>query len=206
MHYQSKYCVAVQVLGLIWQKPNMQLNSNIQTLFIMLENDAVKLRALEPEDLDVFYKWENDITLWSWGCTLAPYSRYELREYILSTKDIYESKQLRFVVEIKKDAKPVGMIDLYDFEPYHKRAAVGIIIDKEYQNKGLAGAALSLLCEYSFSFLKLRQLYAFIPVKNIPSKRLFLRSGFEEKGLLHDWLQTVEGYEDVLIVSLINDD
>ena len=171
----------------------------------MLENEILKLRSLEPEDLDVFYKWENDTTLWSWSCSLAPYSRYELREYILSAKDIYESKQYRFVIELKKDAKPVGMIDLYDFEPYHKRAAVGIIIDKDYQSKGLAGVALSLLCDYSFSFLKLHQLYAFISVKNEQGKRLFLRSGFKEKGLLHDWLQTVDGYEDVLIVSLINE-
>ena len=171
----------------------------------MLENEIIRLRALEPEDLDLLYKWENDTTLWSWSCTLSPYSRYELREYILSTKDIYESKQLRFVIELKKEAKPVGMIDLYDFEPYHKRAAVGIIIDKDYQRNGLASAALSLLCDYSFSFLKLHQVYAFIPVKNEPSKRLFLHSGFEEKGLLHDWLQTVDGYEDVVIVSLFNE-
>jgi len=169
----------------------------------MLENEMIRLRALEPEDLDAFYKWENDTTLWSWSCTLVPYSRYELREYILSAKDIYESKQLRFVIELTKEAIPVGLIDLYDFEPYHKRAAVGIIIDKAYQSKGIAGEALTLLCDYTFSFLKLHQLYAFIPVKNEPSKRLFLGNGFKEKGLLHDWLQTVDGYEDVLIVSLI---
>ena len=169
----------------------------------MLENDNIKLRALEPEDLDVFYQWENDATLWSWSCTLAPYSRYELRQYILSEKDIYETKQIRFVIELKREKRAIGMIDLYDFEPHHKRAAVSIIIDKQYQRKGLAGEALSLLCAYSFSFLKLHQLYAFIPVKNEPSKRLFLRSGFKEKGLLNEWIQAIDGYEDVLIYSLI---
>jgi len=170
----------------------------------MLENVRIRLRALEPEDLDVFYKWENDTTLWSWGCTISPYSRYELRQYILSTKDIYESKQLRFVIELKQEAKAIGMIDLYDFEPLHKRAAVGILINEDYQNKGFAGEALTLLSDYAFSFLKLHQLYAFIPFKNEPSKRLFIRSGYKERGLLHDWLQTVDGYEDVLIVSQIN--
>ena len=170
---------------------------------MLLENEIIRLRALEPEDIDVLHKWENDTTFWSWGCSLAPYSRYVLREYILSAKDIFESKQLRLVVEIKQDAKPVGMIDLYDYEPFHKRAAVAIIIDSDYHRKGMGVTALSLLCDYSFSFLKLHQLYAFIPVNNEPSKRLFLRSGFKEKGLLRDWLQTADGYEDVLIVSLI---
>ncbi|MDR2916449.1 MAG: GNAT family N-acetyltransferase [Tannerella sp.] len=171
----------------------------------MLENDKIKLRAPEPEDLEGFYRWENDTALWSWGSTLVPYSRYELKQYILSAKDIYESKQLRFMIEKKQDRKSVGMIDLYDFEPHHKRAAVGIIIDRDCQGNGLAGEALSLLCGYSFSFLKLHQLYAYIPVKNEPSKRLFQRHGFKEKGILSDWLQTVDGYEDVQIVSLISD-
>ena len=171
----------------------------------MLENEIIRLRAIEPEDLDAFYQWENDVTYWSWSCTLAPYSRYELRQYILSAKDIYETKQLRFVIEIKQEKKAVGMIDLYDFEPHHKRAAVSIIIDKQYQRKGLAGEALKLLCEYAFSFLKLHQLYAFIPVKNEASKRLFLHAGFKENGLLNDWIQSPNGYEDVLIVSLVNE-
>ncbi len=171
----------------------------------MLENDNIKLRSPEPEDLEEFYKWENDSALWSWGSTLVPYSRYELKQYILSAKDIYESKQLRFMIERKQDRKLVGMIDLYDFDPHHKRAAVGIMIDRDYQKCGLAGEALSLLCVYSFSFLKLHQLYAYIPLKNEPSRRLFQRYGFKEKGVLSDWLQTVDGYENVQIVSLISD-
>ena len=170
----------------------------------MLETEKIRLRALEPEDLDVLYQLENNTSLWTWGCTLAPYSRYELKQFILSSKDLYESKQLRMMIEKKQKKKTVGMIDLYDFEPHHKRAAVSIIIDKKYQEKGLAGEALLLLCEYSFSFLKLHQLYAFISAKNEPCKRLFIRSSFKEKGLLHDWIQTEDGYEDVLIFSLIS--
>lgn len=172
---------------------------------MLLENEIVKLRALEPEDLECFYKWENDTSLWSLGCTLVPYSRYDLKQYILSSKDIYEARQLRLMIEKKPEQIAVGMIDLYDFDPHNRRAAVGIIIDKSYQKNGLAVNALSLLCGYAFSFLKLHQLYAYIPVKNNPSKKLFAHCGFKEKGVLSDWQQTADGYEDVLLVSLIPD-
>ena len=172
---------------------------------MFLENDKIKLRALEPEDLDNFYKWENDVDLWSMGCTLEPYSRFELKQYILSQKDIYEAKQLRLIIEYKVDNNAIGTIDLYDFDPHNRRAAVGIMIDRNYQQNGLASEALSLLCEYSFSFLKLHQLYAYIPVKNEPSKKLFVRCGFVDRGLLSDWLQTTKGYEDVQLVSLVSD-
>ena len=178
---------------------------------MLLENERIKLRAPEPEDLDSLYKWENDTSLWHLGSTLTPFSRFDLKQYILSTKDIYEAKQLRLIIEIKqeqdifKTLAAVGTIDLYDFDAHNSRAAVGIMIDKAYQQSGLATEALFLLCKYAFSFLKLHQLYAFIPMKNKPCIKLFKGCGFLEKGTLSDWQQTEEGYEDVLLVSLISD-
>ncbi|HCC52808.1 MAG TPA: GNAT family N-acetyltransferase [Porphyromonadaceae bacterium] len=172
---------------------------------MLLESENIKLRAPEPEDLDIFYRWENDTELWPLGSTITPYSRYDLKQYISSAKDIYKFGQLRLMIEIKPDLRTVGTIDLYEFEPHHRRAAIGIMVDREYQKKGVAGGALSVLCRYAFSFLKLHQLYAYIPADNEPSRRLFEHCGFKEKGLLSDWQQTDEGYKDVLLVSLISD-
>ena len=178
---------------------------------MLLENERLKLRAPEPEDLASLYKWENDTTLWHLGSTLVPYSLFDLKQYILSTKDLYEAKQLRLIIEKKPESyisqslAAVGTIDLYDFDAHNSRAAIGIMIDKEYQQRGLATEALSMLCKYAFSFLKLHQLYAFISVKNNPCIKLFKSCGFIEKGTLSDWQQTEEGYEDVLFVSLISE-
>ena len=59
---------------------------------MLLSNDRVRLRALEPEDLELLYRWENDPELWEVGNTLAPYSRYILKEYIAgSDRSIYET-------------------------------------------------------------------------------------------------------------------
>jgi diamine N-acetyltransferase len=171
----------------------------------MLEYKNIILRAPEPEDLDVFYRWENDTALWPVGCTLIPYSRYDLKQYISSSKDLYETKQLRLVIEKKQDMEAVGTVDLYDFDPYHRRAAVGIMIDRNRREKGLASEALSLFCDYVFSFLKIHQLYAYIPVDNEPSRRLFAHCGFKERCTLPDWQVTNEGYKDVFLVSLISD-
>ena len=38
----------------------------------------VRLRALEPEDLDILYRYENDSSLWEVGTTIAPFSRKQL--------------------------------------------------------------------------------------------------------------------------------
>ena len=65
-----------------------------------LETDIIKLRALEPEDVDILYRWENDPRVWKMSGTVAPFSKYILRRFIESQKyDIYETRQMRLVIE-----------------------------------------------------------------------------------------------------------
>lgn len=162
------------------------------------------MRALEPEDLDLLYRWENDPELWEIGNTLAPYSRYTLKEYIAgSDRSIYESRQLRLMIEERATGASIGIVDLFDFDPHPGRAACGILLDRRYQGHGFATEALRLLMEYAYTFLKLHQLYAHIPVGNEPSTNLFTRLGFVEAGILKDWIRTTRGYADVRIMQSV---
>jgi diamine N-acetyltransferase len=170
----------------------------------LLENETIRLRALEPEDLEFLYKWENDTSLWEYGNTLTPFSKYVLHQYLENaTMDIFEAKQIRMIIEDKATKLPVGTIDLYDFEPYHNRAGIGILIDKTFQRKSYACQALSIMKEYAFRFLKMDQIYAFIPMLNVPSIHLFRKSGFEEAGLLRKWNKTPDGREDVFVYQCL---
>ena len=95
----------------------------------LLKNHIIKLRALEPEDIDILYRWENDTDVWKVSNTIAPFSKYILRQFIENQKyDIYETKQLRLIIEALETQKPVGTIDLFDIDPYNLRAGVGILI------------------------------------------------------------------------------
>ena len=170
-----------------------------------LENDKIILRALEPEDLDVLYKWENDSSLWNYGSTLTPYSKYALREYISgSTQDIFQSRQLRLMIEEKTTGNSLGTVDLYDFDPLNMRGGLGILLDAHYRQKGLGFQTLFLMKEYAFRFLLLKQLYAYVPKPNKPSLKLFQKSGYEEVGLMKSWIKTADGFIDVYFMQLIN--
>ena len=48
----------------------------------MLSNGTIRLRALEVDDLDMLYLWENDTSSWRDGTNIAPFSRRMLAEYI----------------------------------------------------------------------------------------------------------------------------
>lgn len=172
----------------------------------LLMNDRIRLRALEPEDLTLLYRWENDACLWEEGSTLAPFSRYILREYIAhSGRDIYESHQLRLMVENREAGVGIGLIDLFDFDPHANRAACGILIDTAYRGQGFSTEAIRLLMEYAYTFLKIHQLYAHVPVHNKPSLLTFAHCGFVECGRLKDWIQTSKGYSDVYIMQAFDD-
>lgn len=171
----------------------------------LLKNDKILLRALEPEDLESLYKWENNSSIWTSGSTISPYSRYVLKEYISQSHlGIYEQKQLRLMIELRETKKPAGIIDLYDFDPHNRKAGIGILLDSECQGDGLATEALQLLIDYAFSFLKLHQLYAYISTANERSRTLFLRNGFTISGTLSAWVSTETGYADVLILQRVN--
>jgi len=171
-----------------------------------LENDRIKLRALEPEDLQFLYQWENDTRLWEYGSTLSPFSKYVLHQYLESaSRDIFEARQLRFMIVEKESDTVLGTVDLYDFDPLHGRVGIGILLDEAFQGKGYAVQTLSLVKEYAFGFLHVNQLFAYIPWDNLPSLRLFKRSGYAEAGCLKKWNRTVDGWRDVFIYQLFAD-
>jgi diamine N-acetyltransferase len=172
----------------------------------LLENNGVRLRALEPSDIETLYRWENDTAVWGVSHTLLPFSRHMLEQFILGqAQDIYQTRQARFVVEHAESGRPVGVIDLFDFDPFHLRAGVGILIhDIADRRKGYASAALGMLVRYGFEVLRLHQLYADVPAGNEASLRLFERHGFVRCGVKKEWLRTPDGWEDEASLQLIN--
>ncbi|PLX11116.1 MAG: GNAT family N-acetyltransferase [Marinilabiliales bacterium] len=154
---------------------------------MLLSNENIKLRAPEISDLEILFDIENNVELWHLSNTIAPYSRFDLEQYIMSVdKDIYKTSQLRLMIEGAEN-EVVGVVDLFDFDPVNKRAGVGIIVLEEKQNRGYASNALELLSEYADKKLNIHQLYCNIEVENTASISLFEKAGFIKSGLKKEW-------------------
>ena len=128
-----------------------------------LTGKQIELRAVEPEDIDLLYRWENNASLWKYGCTIAPFSRYLLKQYIEHySADIARDNQLRLIVVKKEDRQPIGIIDCFDYDATHRRAAIGILIDPLCTRQGFGRDALETFMRYAFEVLFLhaaRRLY-----------------------------------------------
>ena len=173
----------------------------------MLENEHIMLRALEPQDLDSIFAIENDTMNWEVSETLVPFSRKILTDYLNNAHlDLYEAKQLRLAVASKENGSLMGLVDLFNFEPRHQRAGIGIIILGPYRNKGIGQQSLKLFLRYAFAHLDLHQLYANIPSNNEKSIRLFEKLGFTHVGRQKDWLKSNGSYLSVELFQHINPD
>ncbi len=164
---------------------------------------TVRFRAIEPEDLEFLYSLENDAHVWNVGVTNVPYSRYVLTEFIVSSSaDIYADKQVRLMVE-NEEGVAVGMADVMNFSPEHRRAEVGILVGETFRRRGYAKAILSKLSEYALRTLRLHQLYAIVDAENEVALRLFEMSGFMRESILKQWLFDGKNYHNAVLMQKI---
>ncbi|MBS1231727.1 MAG: acetyltransferase [Bacteroidetes bacterium] len=166
----------------------------------------ISLRAIEPEDLELLYEWENDTSYWIISNTVVPFSKYTLKLYLENShKDIYETGQVRLMIDHIPDNVSIGTIDIFDFDPFHKRAGLGILIARQdYRRKGYASMALKCVVDYCFKTLQLHQIYCNILANNCESMDLFKKIGFVQAGIKKDWIKTSDGYLDEYMFQTIN--
>ncbi|MBO5828018.1 MAG: GNAT family N-acetyltransferase [Paludibacteraceae bacterium] len=170
----------------------------------MLSSSKLTLRALEPEDVSLLFQWENEFSLWFEGCTVVPFSHYELKQYIVNAKDIFSDKQYRFIIEDNRLKEAIGTIDLFDFDPMNQRVEVGVFLQENYRRQGYATESIRLIKEYAFKFLGVKQLYAHICEENKVSIDLFEKCGFKKVGRLEKWLKRGEEWKDCFILQCLN--
>ena len=169
---------------------------------VTLKGKQVFLRAIEPEDLEFIHDIENDEQIWYLSQTKVPYSKYVIKQYLESAQsDLFETKQLRLVISNFK-SESIGLIDLFDFDPYHLKVGLGILIaELQDRRNGYAKEAVLLIKEYCFNHLNLHQVYCNILSKNKASIDLFEKSGFTICGTKKDWIKNKEGWLDELMLQ-----
>src|SRR5258706_13282864 len=147
---------------------------------MLLQGKKLQLRALEPKDLELLYKWENNPEVWPVSGTLAPFSRFVIEQYLtVSHHDIYSSKELRLMIDLSGSTKSIGCIDLFDFDPKKKKVGIAILIgDEGERRKGYAAEAVEIVIEYCFTTLDLHQGYFSVIAYNQDSLSLFRKLNF----------------------------
>lgn len=148
---------------------------------------TLRLRALEPHDLDLLYTLENEADVWATSAHTAPYSRHSLMHFIANTTyDVHVDGYVRLVAECA-DGTSVGLVDLTDYDATDHRAELGIAILPAFRGKGYGRAAVCALLRYAQARLGLRLVSACTLGGNEAAHRLLLSCGFELVATLPQW-------------------
>ena len=170
-----------------------------------LSTDRILLRAPEPKDIAVMLRFENDAEeLEATSAATGPYSRYQMEHYIRNnTNDIFTDHELRYMIACEREGQQevVGMVDVFNFDPRHRKAEVGILVSRPFRRQGIASEALRLVAGHCFQWIGMHQLYAYVRADNMPCLHLFLREGFVQAGRLQDWVAQGHRYHDVVILQ-----
>jgi len=174
---------------------------------MFIKGEHISLRAMEHDDIELLYEWENNIELWHVSNTQTPFSRHVLKEFVDNSQyDIYTNKQLRLMVVENSSETTIGTIDFFEFDVQHARAGIGIYIHQKFTGKGYAYESLKLAINYCFKILHLKQVYSIVNVNNAPSLKLFEKAGFEKGGIKKSWNKTaLNHFEDAWFLQLINE-
>ena len=114
-----------------------------------IEGRTIRLRAVEPGDVDLMYEWENDCDIWPVSGTTEPFSRHQLERFVERHQDIVGvlcDGQLRLIIETLLSSKPVGAIDLFEYDPIHRRAGIGIPLPLRTRYAARASAVVQRRC------------------------------------------------------------
>lgn len=99
--------------------------------------------------------------------------------------------------------EPVGCVELYDYDPVNRRAAVGIVVSNEYRHRGYGQAMLVALTQFCKANSSLHQVYADIAAVNETSIHIFQKAGYSCCATMHDWVIRADHYVDTLRYQLI---
>jgi diamine N-acetyltransferase len=174
----------------------------------MLTGKNIRLRALEPGDVDTLYNWENDTSIWRVSNTITPFSKFQIEAFVLNSQhDLFSSGQLRLMAELMNSGDvptPVGTIDLFEFDPVNLRAGVGILIREPFREKGFGYEVMEILIGYAFGTLRLHQLFCNISPDNAASIHLFEKLGFTRCGVKKDWIKEGKMWKSEWMFQLIS--
>lgn len=155
-----------------------------------LEDDILKLRAVEPSDAEAMWEIETDSSQWMMCGMSGPYSRENLTQYAVTfNPDPWHEGQIRLIVE-EKGKGICGIADLYDMSPINRTACVGIYILKGRRRRGLGLRAIEKLESYAANLLNVRILLAKVAEGNEESNPLFIKAGYTLRGTLPGWIQS----------------
>jgi RimJ/RimL family protein N-acetyltransferase len=179
-----------------------------EVAFTLIESERLWIRRFKDSHLSPFMAYRNDPEVaryQSWDSCEQLEAKAFIRE-MHSAQPGVPGDWFQFAIESKETQDLIGdcALRVDEHEPY--RAEIGFTLAREYQGRGLASEAVSLLLDYAFDALGLHRVVAIADCRNAPSVALLERVGMRREGHFIDNVWFKGGWADEYLYAVLKDE
>ena len=172
--------------------------------FPRLETERLVLRAVTADDAQHIFEFRSDYEVQKYN---GPVQKRVSDAYslILSLQKEFRLQEgITWGVAIKAHDELIGLFGLHQWNQYHRRAELGLDLNRAYWGQGIATEALSAILAFGFTRLNLNHIFASTIVSNKRSVQLLERLGFHRDGTRRSFSYEDDGtFHDSALYSLL---
>ena len=167
-----------------------------------MEENHIRLRAVEPEDVDFMMECEEDRDSAKWSDYRAPLSRNQLLTYALTyDSDPFAAGQLRLIA-VGRSGERIGIADLYDISEKDSKAFAGVTIHPAWRGKGMSRPLIEAMHSIAFERLGLKTLAVKISTRNTGALTAFEKAGYHLTAFLPSWHRIGKDFHDFKLLTM----
>ncbi len=170
---------------------------------VMISGARVTLRAFEPADADVVWRWQQDPAVVRWLETGLPESLHRFRSrFEAISHNSYE--RLELAIETIEGQELVGLVALRGAKPEIGDAELAVYIGESgHWGRGLATDAVRTICRYGFETMRLHKVWLTVYPENESARRVYAKVGFVEEGRLREGYRSGGTWHDKIVMGLL---
>lgn len=172
------------------------------------QGTIIRLRAVEPDDWQVFFDWFQDTDFDRLtDTTLFPFSSGVVKKWVdeLSEKEPWKDHDFRWVIE-NLNGEFVGTANTHSCNHRNGTFEYGVAIRREHWCQGYASEAIKLILAYFFDELRYQKVNVQIYAFNEESLQLHEKLGFQPEGRLRRMIYTNGTYHDTVIMGMTREE
>src|SRR5947207_6554141 len=154
--------------------------------FPILMTPRLSLCEYSAEHLDDIFAVRSDPVVQLYNS--APHqTRAETLKFIDEERENYRlKKEVIWAVRLRESGRVIGSVSVFDWDRYHRRAAMGYDLARDCWGQGYAREAIGGVLRFAFESMRLNHMEIWTSAANARSLKLAERLGFTREGSLRN--------------------
>jgi RimJ/RimL family protein N-acetyltransferase len=170
------------------------------------QGELVRLRAMEPGDAELFYRWINDPEVREHLAARYPFSLRTEHDWVEAHHKV-DYGNVVFAVETIAENRLLGAIDIRTKEPENRCGELGLMIgDKSAWGQGYGTDMLRTTCRFGFDEMNLHRLELWVEAPNARAQHVYDKVGFVTEGVARQQFYKRGQYVDMVLMGMLRDD